>query len=642
VRFHWLLPSTLGVTLGIFLLSSPAEAAKLQSWNFDANRNRLDFKTDGAVQPKAQLIFNPVRLVIDLPGTKLQRPTVKQELGGTIRSIRVGQFDEQTTRVVIELSPGYKLDPAKVKFQGTTPSQWSVQLPQPERIALSSPPAPSSPTQQATTNTSPSQPLLSAIVSGSSTTNNSAPAQEKLTTAATVQVENVQVTGDGLFVRTRGGGTPQIRVNRSSDRSTIDVDLVGASLSPQLAKKPTVTINRYGVSRIQFNQVQNSPPVTRMTMRVDRNGPDWQATVSRFGGLVVLPQGRSTANTVVNTLTQNTNTNTPSSSGLATIQAAELTIDGAQLLIRSSEKVNYTAGWDRSTGLYRITIPNAQLASNVQGPSLTANSPVLRVRLQQSDPRTVTIWVQPATGVRIGELNQPGQDILALQLSRASSIVLPPANAQTPPPEPQPIPVPVPQPATPPKPATPPPAKPNPPKQRAVVVIDPGHGGKDPGAIGIGGLQEKQVILPISKQIAAILEKEGIKVVMTRDSDYFVDLAPRVAIAERANADIFVSIHANSMGLNRPDVNGLETYYFSSGQRLAQVIHRNILQRVTVRDRGVRRARFYVLRKSSMPSVLVELGYVTGREDNPRLRNPAYQTQMAEAIARGILEYLGR
>lgn len=638
MRFHWLLPST----LSIFLLSSPAEAAKLRSWNFDANRNQLNFKTDSAVQPKAQLIFNPVRLVIDLPGTKLERSTVKQELGGTIRSIRVGQFDEQTTRVVIELSPGYKLDPEKVKFQGATPSQWTVQLPQPERIAVSPPPGPPpSSMPQTRANASSSQSLLSAVVPRSNSTNNSPLALEKLTTstAATVQVENIQVTGDGLFVRTRGGGTPQIKVNRSSDRSTIDVELVGASLSPQLRKKPTVTINRYGISRIQFNQVQkqNAPPVTRMTMRVNKNGPDWQATVSRFGGLVVLPQGGSTANTVVNTLTQNTATNTPSSSGLVTIQAAELTIDGAQLLIRASEKVNYTSGWDRSTGLYRITIPNAQLASNVRGPSLTSNSPVLRVRLQQADPRTVAILVQPATGIRIGELNQPGQDLLALQLLRANSILLPPTNAQTAPP----VAVPVPQATTPPKPATPP-AQPTPPKQRVVVVIDPGHGGKDPGAIGIGGAQEKQVILPISKQIAAILEKEGVQVVMTRDSDYFVDLAPRVAIAERANADVFVSIHANSMGLSRPDVNGLETYYFSSGQRLAQVIHRNILQRVTIRDRGVRRARFYVLRKSSMPSVLVEVGYMTGREDNPRLRSAAYQKEMAEAIARGILQYLGR
>lgn len=206
MRFHWLLPST----LSIFLLSSPAEAAKLRSWNFDANRNRLDFKTDGAVQPKAQLIFNPMRLVIDLPGTKLERPTVKQELGGTIRSIRVGQFDEQTARVVIELSPRYKLDPEKVKFEGATPSQWTVQLPQPERVAVSPPPA------------ATPQRSLSAIVPGSSRPNNNSVVPQ---TTATVQVENIQVTGDGLFVRTRGGGTPQVKVNRSSDRSTIDIDL---------------------------------------------------------------------------------------------------------------------------------------------------------------------------------------------------------------------------------------------------------------------------------------------------------------------------------------------------------------------------------------------------------------------------------
>jgi N-acetylmuramoyl-L-alanine amidase len=161
-----------------------------------------------------------------------------------------------------------------------------------------------------------------------------------------------------------------------------------------------------------------------------------------------------------------------------------------------------------------------------------------------------------------------------------------------------------------------------------------------PKAIGIRGLQEKNVILPISKKIAAILEQKGIQVVMTRDSDYFVDLGPRPVIADRANAKVFVSIHANSMPANRSDINGLETYYYSSGQRLARTIHNSILSSVDVRDRGVRKARFYVLRKSSMPSVLVEVGFVTGVVDSPRLGTTAYQNQMAEAIARGILQYL--
>jgi N-acetylmuramoyl-L-alanine amidase len=173
-------------------------------------------------------------------------------------------------------------------------------------------------------------------------------------------------------------------------------------------------------------------------------------------------------------------------------------------------------------------------------------------------------------------------------------------------------------------------------------MIDPGHGGKDPGAIGIGSLREKDVILPISKRIAAILQQNGVQAVLTRDSDYFVSLQGRVDLADRANADLFVSIHANAISMSRPDVNGLETYYYDSGQSLASSIHSSITQNVTIRDRKVRRARFYVLRKSSMPSVLVEVGFVTGAEDAARLRTTAYQNQMADAIARGILQHLQR
>ena len=173
-------------------------------------------------------------------------------------------------------------------------------------------------------------------------------------------------------------------------------------------------------------------------------------------------------------------------------------------------------------------------------------------------------------------------------------------------------------------------------------MIDPGHGGKDPGAIGIGRMYEKHVVLPIAQQVAQILERQGIQVKMTRSGDYFISLQGRVQMANRAGANLFVSIHANSVGMRRPDVNGLETYYYQSGRGLADTIHRNVLRRVNIRDRRVRRARFYVLRKSSMPAVLVETGFVTGREDAPKLANPNYRRQMAEAIASGILEYIKR
>jgi len=632
VKFHWLLPST----LSIFLLSSPAEAARLKFWRFDASSNRLELKTDGSVQPKAQLIFNPTRLVIDLPGTTLERPTVKQQLGGALRTIRVGQFDDQTTRMVIELSPGYSLDPQQVKFRGADSSQWTVQLPTPQRVAFNSPTSlpPSQPLRQRTRATSPRSTFpMVAPNRGSSVARRSLLARVTGNAGAVVQVEKVQVTGDGFFIRTRGGGTPQIQVQRSRDRATINVDLRNAILVPRQPSRH-VRVNRYGVSSILLTQPQTSPPLVRMTLQVNKNSPDWQASVSRFGGIVLLPT-RGIAATVVNTQPQlarvqvgTTTRPVKQESQVATIQSVELAGNETQLLIRADQNLTYTSGWDRSSGFYSITLPNTQLAKSVKGPTLDGNSPVLRVRLRQSDPTTVVILVQPASGVRIGELNQPGRELLSLQLQRSPTVLLPPST---------PIPT-----ITVPAPATKPPSSPPPsiPKGRVVVLVDPGHGGKDPGAIGLGGLQEKNVILPISKQIVELLKKQGVQVVMTRDSDYFVDLAPRVAIAERADADLFVSIHANAMPANRSDISGLETYYFSSGERLARTIHNSVLQGVNVRDRGVRKARFYVLRKSSMPSVLVEVGFVTGREDSARLATSAYQDQMAAAIARGILQYI--
>ena len=224
-------------------------------------------------------------------------------------------------------------------------------------------------------------------------------------------------------------------------------------------------------------------------------------------------------------------------------------------------------------------------------------------------------------------MTQPRPELLSLQLQRSSLVLAPPSPSNRNEPS---ISVPT--------------SEVRPPVRQArngriVVIVDAGHGGKDPGAIGIGGLQEKNVILPISRRIAQLLEQQGVQAVMTRDSDYFIDLQQRVDIAERRDADLFVSIHANSIP-SRPDVSGLETYYFDSGHGLAQTIHSNILQNVNVRDRRVRKARFYVLRKSSMPSVLVEVGFVTGREDAPRLGTTAYQNQLAEAIVRGIMQYI--
>jgi N-acetylmuramoyl-L-alanine amidase len=606
-------------------------AARLESWRFDARQNRLEFNTLGGVQPKAQLIFNPTRLVIDLPDTTFGRPQVTQPIGGAIRSVRVGQFEPQTARIVVELAPGYTLDPQGIKFVGITASRWTVQLPRPRLQPVESS---SDNVYNLVTLDSNARPELPRATSPTSRTELPRIAS---TTQGTTQIENLQVTGDGLFVRTNGGN-PQFRLNRSRDRSTIFMDIASATLSANLAQRD-LSINRHGVSRVEFTQLQTSPPSVRMTLRVDKNSPDWRATRSGTNGLVVLPNRFASLprNNSNNSSENQPEFSPPSrrsdSDELATIEAVELD-DNKQLIIRANQPISARSGWDRSSGLYRITINNAKLASRIKGPTFNANSPILRVRLQTPEPDTVVVLVQPAAGVQIGRINQDG-DQLALQLQGSRRAVTIPGSLPLPPvgqlPDPNEKPRLTPQPGTRPL-----------PRGKLVVVVDPGHGGKDPGAIGIGGVREKDIIMPIGKRVAEILQQNGVQVVLTRSSDYFVTLPGRVQIAERAKADVFVSIHANALGGGRSEVSGLETYYYGSGLGLARAVHNNILQSVNVRDRGVRRARFFVLRKSSMPSILVETGYLTGREDVAKLRSSAYQQEMADAIARGVLQYLRR
>ena len=551
MKRRWLLPS-----LGAFLISSTASAAELQSWNFDVNQNRLDFITNEGVQPRAQMIVNPTRLVIDLPGVTLGRPAIRQSLGRTIRSMRIGQFDNQTTRLVIELASGYTLDPQQVKVQGESPTRWSVQIPQPQLLGLASPPA-----QLARA------PQPSRKPSFNSLTRELPPSNKAFLATASTQIDNVRVTPDGLFINTRGDSPEKVEVTRSRDRQQITIDLKGAALFYRLAGT-AFSVNQLGVGRLRATQ-QTLPPTARFTLEVAKNSPDWQASVSR-GGVIVLPKGRVT-----------------SPGGLERRASFSL------LPASSNQSVQLPA-----------RLPQPQGSTTAIAARVDTQRPVI---LPNRPPRIIRAPIPaPAPAV----ISQPQQQPL-----------IAPA-------------VPAPAPAT---------ALPigQPPVTRAVVVIDPGHGGPDPGAIGIGGLQEKNVVFPIALEVASLLEKQGVQAVLTRTDDIRdVDLPPRVALAEQVNAAAFVSIHANAINLSRTDISGLETYYYSNGGRLAQIIHANILQGTGTRDRSVRRARFYVLRKTSMPAVLVETGFVTGAEDAPRLGNPDFQRQMAAAIARGILQYL--
>ena len=617
MKLQWLIPATFGT---VIMLSSPTLAAKLESWRFDRYQNLLEINTNSPVKPEAQLIFNPTRLVIDLPGVKFGRSQLTQQIGGGIREIRIGQFDEQTTRIVLELSPGYTLDPKQVKFVGKSANRWTVQLPKLESDSNSSA------TNNNTNNNNNNNNNYNLVGIDSQAKPEFSPiAKTANSRRGTTQIESLQITGDGFFIRTNGGN-PQTRIIRSRDQTTVFIDILDATLSANLTQG-NLAVNKHGVDSIGFTQLQTTPTSVRMTLKIATNSPDWRVTASS-SGLIILP----TRGMVNAPETDNFPPTRNNNDSIATIESIELADNGTQLLIKADQVISATTGWDKSSGLFRITIPNAKLANEVKGLTFDANSPIIKLRLQPQPPNTVVILIQPASGVTLGVLNQAGDKFLALKLQQYRQI-RPPMNLP---------------PLLPPKQQLPD-LKPRQPqitprrdlrKGKIVVIIDPGHGGKDSGAIGIGGVLEKDVILPISKRITEVLERNGIQVIMTRDSDYFVTLPGRVTMAEQANADVFVSIHANSAGANRPEVSGLETYHYDSGLRLAQIVHSKILQSLNVRDRKVRKARFYVLRKTSMPAILVETGFLTGRDDVAKLRTSAYQNQMADAIAQGILQYL--
>ncbi len=186
---------------------------------------------------------------------------------------------------------------------------------------------------------------------------------------------------------------------------------------------------------------------------------------------------------------------------------------------------------------------------------------------------------------------------------------------------------------------------PNVKQNKFLVVIDPGHGGPDPGAIGIGGIRETDVVLEVSKIVEQLLSEKGVKVRLTRKDEVDLDLSPRVSFANSTDADIFVSIHANASRGKRRDINGLETFYYRGwkGRLLARRIQKQIL-RVSPGspDRGVKQGRYYVIKNTKMPAVLVEIGFLTGRIDARRLEKTAHRKRIAYAIAKGILEYLSK
>jgi N-acetylmuramoyl-L-alanine amidase len=306
------------------------------------------------------------------------------------------------------------------------------------------------------------------------------------------------------------------------------------------------------------------------------------------------------------------------------------------------------------------------------------------VRLGQNTASTTRVVIDLQRYERYRLLSLQGPDRVVVDVFGPGSGAVPPASpsrespAASETPRTGSEPVPAPEALT--------PAKPLPFELRPVhtVVLDPGHGGRDPGAIGLGGLEEKDVTLRLARALRARLRARGFRVVMTRDDDRTLDLEERTAIAEGAGGDVFVSLHCNAAP--RPRLHGIETYSLNESDEqhsvqvaarengidldqvdvlqrtvaqlrvseasgpswvLAELVHHQLMQGMRgrydgVNDLGVKKGPFYVLFLSSMPSILVEAGFLTHRDEAKRLQSRSYLSRLAESMAEGIALYRER
>lgn len=187
-----------------------------------------------------------------------------------------------------------------------------------------------------------------------------------------------------------------------------------------------------------------------------------------------------------------------------------------------------------------------------------------------------------------------------------------------------------------------PPTKPWTPRTATgLVVIDPGHGGKDPGAISVLGHYEKTINLSIARRVAAILQKRGVQVLMTRQGDTFIELNDRAEVANNAGADLFVAIHADSNP--DPSRQGFTIYIARSpsetSRRLARSIE-NAMSSAGIQSRGIGNQDFRVLVRTTCPAVLVECGYLSNSWEAKVLTQAEHQDRIAAAIADGIINSL--
>jgi N-acetylmuramoyl-L-alanine amidase len=325
----------------------------------------------------------------------------------------------------------------------------------------------------------------------------------------------------------------------------------------------------------------------------------------------------------------------------------------------------------RTATTFQLELPNTQLADTAVAKS-TADSFPLQLDLSTTSSGSILLTI-PIDGWKRYKwyvLKNPARVVLDLYPTPETAVITKAPPDTTPAPQASPV-------------VPPPPQPPPVPKKDLVIVIDPGHGGKDPGALGRKGTREKDVVLHIANHLRDLLAQEGsTKVLMTRETDVFVELEDRAKFANTHKADLFVSVHINSHP--QTSVKGMELYHFGEAsdpralavaarengtpleknaapwqfiladklndkkiddsRELAWTTQKSLVKFLNafykIKDHGIKTAPFFVLRMTTMPAILAEIAFISNPTEEKLLQSSTYQKRVAEGIFNGLQSYI--
>jgi N-acetylmuramoyl-L-alanine amidase len=429
-------------------------------------------------------------------------------------------------------------------------------------------------------------------------------AERTLHVSSQITALAVQRMGDGLQVRVDATGPVQVETNVLSDPDRLVVDFFNAALRTQ---EREVVVNGGGVARVRSAQFQIKPYVSRLVF--DLTEPvDVRVTASATTYLVTLELHPKAAAAAPAPVPPQPAPPAPPGPPLAVPAPAAETLkilnvafqpvgSGGRVTIEGTGAMQYKVREFVFPDRLAIDIQDAVFVPVKQ--EIPVDGPVIvAVRAAQFTAEPLVTRVVVTLKRKTNYLVNQADGRLTIDLADAAAS-----------------------------------------RAGHIVAIDAGHGGKDPGAIGPTGLRESDVVLDVSLRLRDLLGRDGIRTIMIRDADVFVDLFDRTKVARERGATIMVSIHANAHA--QTAVNGSETYYLTpQSLALAQMIQDELGVLLGIPSRGVKTANFVVLREPGVPSVLVETAFISHPDDEARLRDVAFRQRVAQAIYRGITRFL--